>query len=126
MINQDKTEALLLRNNASNSLDLGKIEIKKIHKNFDGSLHLQQFTFNLRDMFKGWGWRGLTIIGKIQVMKSFALTKILYRLTMITNKKEFIKKANTLLYSFVWKGIDRVKRAISPQQKMGAPPIFEQ
>ena len=29
MINHDKTEALLLGNNASNSLDLGKIEIKK-------------------------------------------------------------------------------------------------
>ena len=63
-------------------------------------------------MFKRLGWTGLTITGKIQFMKSFALTKILYRLTMISNKKEFIKKVNTLLYSFVWKGNEKVERAI--------------
>ena len=44
-------------------------------------------------------------------MKSFALTKNLYRLAMILNKKEFIKKVNTLLYSFVWKGNEKVERA---------------
>ena len=31
---------------------------------------------------------------------------------MISNKKEFIKKVNTLLYSFVWKGNEKVERAI--------------
>ena len=42
---------------------------------------------------------------------------------MISNKKEFIKKVNALLYSFVWKGndVDEVKRAvlISPIEKGG-------
>ena len=40
---------------------------------------------------------------------------------MISNKKEFIKKVNTLLYSFIWKGNDKVKRAvlISPIEKGG-------
>ena len=54
-------------------------------------------------------------------MKSFALTKNLYRLTMILSKKEFIKKVNTLLYSFVWKGNEKVERAIliSPIEKGG-------
>ena len=40
---------------------------------------------------------------------------------MISNKKEFIKKVNTLLYSFIWKGNDKVKRTvlISPIKKGG-------
>ena len=40
---------------------------------------------------------------------------------MIANRKEFIKKANTLLYHFLWKGQDKVKRAvlISPTEKGG-------
>ena len=40
---------------------------------------------------------------------------------MIANKKEFIKKANTLLYHFVWKRKHKVKRAvlISPTEKGG-------
>ena len=41
MINQDKMEALLLGNNTSNSLDLGKIEIKKSIKILGG-----YFTYN--------------------------------------------------------------------------------
>ena len=28
---------------------------------------------------------------------------------MILNKKEFIKKVNTLLYSFVWEGNDKLE-----------------
>ena len=55
------------------------------------------------------------------MIKSFALPKILYRVVLISNKKEFIKKINTLLYSFVWKGKDKVKRraVINPIDKGG-------
>ena len=55
------------------------------------------------------------------MIKSFAIPKILYRVVLISNKKEFIKKINTLLYSFVWKGKDKVKRIafINPIDKGG-------
>ena len=131
-MNQDKTEALLLGNYAPNNLNLGTIEFKKsikilgVHFTYNSSLfyklNFEATEKSLRNMLKSWDWRGLTVIGKIQVLKSFALPKILYRLTMIANKKEFIKKANTLLYHFVWKGKDKVKRAvllISPTEKGG-------
>ena len=48
----------------------------------------------------------------MQIIKSFALHKVLYRLTLIASNKEFIKKINTLLFSFVWKGKDKVKRTV--------------
>ena len=48
----------------------------------------------------------------MQIIKSFALPKVLYRLTLISSNKEFIKKINTLLFSFVWKGKDKVKRTV--------------
>ena len=44
----------------------------------------------------------------MQIIKSFALPQVLYRLTLISSNKEFIKKINTLLFSFVWKGKDKV------------------
>ena len=55
------------------------------------------------------------------MIKSLAIPKILYGVTLISNKKEFIKKINTLLYSFVWKGKDKVKRTafINPIEKGG-------
>ena len=83
MINQEKMEALLLQNNASNSLDLETIEIKKtikilgVHFTYNSlpfyKLNFETTEKSLRDMLKGGGWRGPTIIGKIQVRKSFAL-----------------------------------------------------
>ena len=42
----------------------------------------------------------------------FRRTKDLYRVDLISNKKEFIKIMNTLLYSFVWKGKDKVTHSI--------------
>ena len=55
------------------------------------------------------------------MIKSFAIPKILYRVALISNKKEFIKKINTLLYSFVWRGKDKIKRTafINPIDKGG-------
>ena len=55
------------------------------------------------------------------MIKSLAIPKILYRVILISNKKEFIKKINTLLYSFVWNEKDKVKRTafINPIEKGG-------
>ena len=66
---------------------------------------------SLKQLVKGWSCRALTLIGKVQIIKSFALPKVLYRLTLISSNKEFIKKINTL-FSFVWKGKDKVQRAV--------------
>ena len=65
---------------------------------------------SLRESLKDWSWRGLTLLGRIQVIKSFAIPKILYRASLISTKKDFIRKVNNLLYLFVWKGKDKVKR----------------
>ena len=130
-VNHDKTEILLLGNMEVNSSELGVNEISKVikiigvHFTFNHALfyklNFESIEKSLRGLLKGWSWRGLTLLGKIQVIKSFAIPKILYRVVLISNKKEFIKKINTLLYSFVWKGKDKVKRTafINPIDKGG-------
>lgn len=130
-VNHDKTEILLLGNMEVNSSELGVNEISKVvkilgvHFTFNHSLfyklNFESIEKSLRRLLKGWSWRGLTLLGKIQVIKSFAIPKILYRVVLVSNRKEFIKKINTLLYSFVWKGKDKVKRTafINPIDKGG-------
>ena len=130
-VNHDKTEILLLGNMEVNSSELGVNEISKVikilgvHFTFNHSLfyklNFESIEKSLRGLLKSWSWRGLTLLGKIQVIKSFAVPKILYRAVLISNKKEFIKKIDTLLYSFVWKGKDKVKRTafINPIEKGG-------
>ena len=114
-----------------NSSELGVNEISKaikilgVHFTFNHALfyklNFESIEKSLRGLLKGWSWRGLTLLGKIQVIKSFAIPKILYRVVLISNKEEFIKKINTLLYSFVLKGKDKVKRRafINPFDKGG-------
>ena len=124
-INRDKTESLLLGNlkETASSLELVDIcEFKRyvkilgVYFTYNTSmfykLNFESIEKSLKQLVKGWSWRGLTLIGKVQIIKSFALPKVLYRLTLISSNKEFIKKINTLLFSFVWKGKDKVKRAV--------------
>ena len=84
-------------------------------------LNFESVEKSLRGLLMGWSWRGLTLLGKIQVIKSLAIPKIIYRVILISNKKEFVKKINTLLYCFVWKGKDKVKRTAftNPIEKGG-------
>ena len=101
-VNHDKTEILLLGNMEVNSSELGVNEIGKaikilgVHFTFNHALfyklNFESIEKSLRGLLKGWSWRGLTLLGKIQVIKSFAIPKILYRVVLISNKEEFIEK----------------------------------
>ena len=130
-INHDKTEILLLGNMEMKSSDLGVKEISKVIKilgvHFTHNyllfwkMNFETIEKSLRESLKGWSWRGLTLFGKIQVIKSFAIPKILYRASLISIKKDFIKRINKLLYSFIWKGKDKIKRTalINPYDEGG-------
>ena len=54
-----------------------------------------------------WKWRGLTLIGRIQIVKSFAIPKFMSKASLIPVSNELIKEVNKELYS--WKGKDNVK-----------------
>ena len=52
----------------------------------------------------------MSLLGRIQIIKTFAILKRLYRVSVITISKELIKEANSLFYSFIWNGKDKVTR----------------
>ena len=73
------------------------------------------FRQTLKDMKKSinnimWKWRGLSLLGRIQIVKTFAVPKIMYRASVIPLSKELIKEANSIFYGFIWIGKDKVKR----------------
>ena len=59
-----------------------------------------------------WKWRGLTLIGRIQIVKSFTILKIMSKAGLIPLSSEFIKELNKELHSFIWKGKDKIKRSV--------------
>ena len=91
------------------------VKILGIHFTYDRvlsfKLNLETITKSLKKTLHSWSWRGLTLIGRIQIIKTFAIPKVLYRMSLIGTNKNFIKEINRILYTFVWKGKDKVKRS---------------
>ena len=70
---------------------------------FEGILKSVKKTLNM------WKWRGLTLLGKIETVKSFAIPKRMSKAALIYVSKDLIRAVNKELYGFIWNGKDKVK-----------------
>ena len=58
-----------------------------------------------------WNWRNLTLLGRIQIIKTYAMPKFMFRAAQIPLTRDIIKEINTVLFQFVWRGRkDKIKR----------------
>ena len=57
-----------------------------------------------------WKWRNLSILDKIQIIKTFAVPKLMFRASVISIPNDLVKEVNSIFYTFIWKGKDKVKR----------------
>ena len=73
--------------------------------NFESIFKSIQRTLNM------WKWRGLTLLGKIQIVKTFIIPKFLSKAALISVSNDLIKEINKLIYGFIWKGNDKIKRS---------------
>ena len=56
-------------------------------------------------------WRDLTILGRIQIVKTFVIPLFMYRVSLTCVQKDtVILRSINLLFKFIWKGKDKVKR----------------
>ena len=121
-INQDKSEIMLL-GGCSNLLSehlVNRLEIKTsvkilgIHFTYDlcakQKLNCDDLIKSIKEKLRIWRWRDLTVIGRIQIVKTFIIPILLYRASMICLDKEFLNEANRIIFDFIWKGRDKVKR----------------
>ena len=76
----------------------------KINKNFFATLANMDKTLNI------WKQRNLSIIGKIQIIKTFGTSQLIFITNMINTPLNITKQANSSLYKFLWNGPDKVKR----------------
>ena len=74
------------------------------------ALNYRQTLKDIKKAINMWKWRGLSLLGRIQIIKTFAIPKLMYRASVIPFSKELIKEANSIFYSFIWNGKDKVKR----------------
>ena len=57
-----------------------------------------------------WKRRKLTIYGKILLLKTMALSKIVYSMSLLYVPTEIIREISKCLHSFLWNKVDRIKR----------------
>ena len=75
-------------------------------------LNFDEITKTVKDKLRIWKWRDLTIIGRIQLVKTFIILTFLYRASLICMDKEFVNEVNKIIFDFIWKGKDKVKRRV--------------
>ena len=63
---------------------------------------------NLQTLF--WSLRGLSIYGKVTIIKSLTIPKLVYISLFLPVPKENVKELNQMIYKFFWKGTDKVTR----------------
>ena len=94
---------------------------------------MKQINFNkmynaVETQLKLWSNRGLSIMGKIQIYKTFGLSQLLYIGSVQTLSKKEEKKLDELIYRFIWnrdmstnKAQDRLKRSLlsKPIKELG-------
>ena len=66
---------------------------------------------SIKKLINIWSSRGLSIYGKVTIIKSFLIPKFVYICSLLPTPKEVVKELNQLLFKFLWKGTDKVTRA---------------
>jgi len=119
-LNKDKTEILDLGGNYNCKPEWVKAEVKllgiKINKDVN-IMTINNFANKLQDIencLQMWQMRHLSLIGRIQVIKSLATSKLIHCWSTIPSPDDtFFVNLDKLLYKFVWNSnVDRIKRNI--------------
>ena len=90
----------------------------EIEENWKGRIE------KIKTLIKGWMKRKLTVIGKIQVIKTFLLSQFVFILQSLAVPRAVLDDINSILYRFIWRkdnidkrGWERVSRKILSNEK---------
>ena len=90
---------------------------KKERKDLNWCKKLEFFDQTL----EGWKERYLTIFGKTIVLKSLAISQLIFNFSLLNVDDDITKHVNRSMYNFIWNAKDRIKRnvLIGPYDKGG-------
>ena len=64
----------------------------------------------IKSQIRLWSWRGLSLFGKVTIIKSLLLPKVLYISSILPSPLEFIKAFQTIVYNILWNVPDKIAR----------------
>ena len=124
-VNLDKTNVLLIgkdNNEVENLLFKNVVtEVKILGITFSldikkwEELNYKEILSKIKRLLVWWKQRDLTIMGKIHLIKTYALSKLIYVASSLVVPKWLITEIHRICFDFIWNGKDRVKRVIMYQ-----------
>ena len=127
-LNRDKCEGMWLGKNRSSKKQPLGIEWPEIPIRFLGAyVSYDEKAANEMNLYRKlgeaektlnlWRLRNLSLLGRIQIAKTFLFSKFQYFWSNNTVPKEFLRRLNKILFTFIWNGRrERIKRIILMQE----------
>jgi len=84
---------------------IGHNKLKCYKKNWEDKVD------NVEKVLNIWSKRNLSLFGKVKVLKTYALSKLIFPATMLVADDQITKRITRLFYSFIWGKKDRIKRS---------------
>ena len=84
-------------------------------------INLEDKLDNMKQLTNIWSSRGLSIYGKVDLIQSLLIPKLAYVSSLLPTPSEIIKQMNHIIFTFLWKGKDKVARfsAINTPEEVG-------
>ncbi len=64
----------------------------------------------IRQLLSLWSARDLSIYGKVQIIKTFAVSQLVLVASLLPVPKDIVTEINRMFFKFIWKGKDKLKR----------------
>ena len=120
-INSSKTEGMWIgsqKNNDEKPLGINwpsePIKALGVFFTYDQALlyekNFQHRLDNMKKLTNIWSSRGLSIYGKVTIIKSLLIPKLVYVSSLLPTPLKIIKQVNHIIFTFLWKGKDKVTR----------------
>lgn len=73
-------------------------------------LNFKNIIKSINNSISAWKQRNLTLLGRIQIVKTFAIHKFMFQAAQIPLTTEIFKEINSVIFKFVWRGRNKVKQ----------------
>lgn len=89
-------------------------------------LEFQEKITILEKTLNGWKWRKLTPLGRLNVVKTSGLSKLIYNVSVLTIPKHFVKEINRISFNYTWEGKPaKVEITIIRENKLGGLKLLD-
>jgi len=65
----------------------------------------------VESIFKSWQKRDISLFGRVQIIKTFAVSQFILQASLLVVPPDIIKKLESMFFNFLWRSKDKVKRS---------------